>query len=194
MSERDREDSAQSQTGEAVEVTDGFVQTRLDWSVRCQLKSDGVVYEQARPFSKMATRVPYEAIPDDPVREMRISKPWAWASAAFFAAMLWTLQPLAVPGGQVDPMALLLSLIALVASAFMLRFQSGFFVVYPCEGKMLEFFDRDEDAELRAFIDHMQGTKARYLAETYGPRPSESSTGFAAFDDQPDDDPGGYRH
>lgn len=172
---------------------DCFVQTRLGWRVRCEIGSDHVVYEQARAISRMATRVPFESIPDDPVREMRISRGWGAATTVFFGLMLWCLQPLAAVGGAVDPLVFVLSTIGFAASAFMLRHQSGHFIVYPCEGKLIEFFERDEDADLRGFLELLQHRKTRYLSETYGPRAADSDSSFDPLEDLTDD-PGGYRH
>jgi hypothetical protein len=172
---------------------DCFAQTRLGWRVRCEVCDDHVVYEQARVLSRMATRVPFESIPDDPVREMRISRVWGGATTAFFALVLWCLQPLAAVGGAVDMLSLGLCALGLAGSAFMLRHQSGHFIVYPCEGKLIEFFERAEDAGLRGFLEHLQKRKTRYLSETYGPRSAEADPAFDSLEDLTDD-PGGYRH
>jgi len=172
---------------------DALVQRRWGWHVVCEIRDDHVVYEQARFLSRSATRVPFESIPDDPVREMRIDTAWPWAVAVLFAGLLWCLQPLAAPDGVVDPMGLLALASGLAGSVFMLRHQSGYFIVYPCEGKQLEFFDRDEDPALREFLERLQERKTRYLGETYGPRSGESGQAFDTLSDA-SDDPGGYRH
>lgn len=172
---------------------EALVQSRLDWSARCEMLEDGVSYERARPFSRMATRVPFEAIPDDPIRELRISRTWACATSLCFGLLLWSLQPLASLGGSVEAWIVVLAATGLLGSAFMLRYQSGHFLVYPCEGKLIEFADRGGDEELRAFLEQLQLRKARYLSETYGPRPSDDSSGFDPLADSTDD-PGGYRH
>lgn len=185
-------DSASTSAGVARDV-DCLVQRRLGWHVVCEIRDDHVVYEQARFLSRRATRVPFESIPDDPVREMRIDTAWAWTTAAFFAGASWCLQPLAAAGGVADPIALFALVAGLAGAAFMLRHQSGHFIVYPCEGKQLEFFDRNEDAGLRGFLERLQERKTRYLGETYGPRTSESGQGFDSLADA-SDDPGGYRH
>jgi len=177
----------------AARDADCLAQRRLGWHVVCEIRDDHVVYEQTRFLSRTATRVPFESIPDDPVREMRIAIVWAWVAAAFFAGLSWCLQPLAAVDGAVDPLGLFALAAGFAGAALMLRHQSGHFIVYPCEGKQLEFFDRNEDAALRSFLERLQERKTRYLGETYGPRSSESGQGFDSLSDA-SDDPGGYRH
>jgi len=175
---------------------DRFVQQRLHWRVACELFDDGLVYEQRSLLRRISTRVPFESIPDDPVRETRISPFWAGAVTVSFAALLWSLQPLAVAGGSAPASPIVLSLVALGFSVLCLRARSGHFVVFPCEGKRIVFFDDRRAPGLAKFLDHLQLKKTSYLSETYGPRPTDGASerpDFAAFDET-EDDPSGYRH
>jgi hypothetical protein len=176
---------------------DRFVQSRLQWHISCELVEDGLIYEQRSWLHRSATRVPFESIPDDPVRETSISRFWACAVTASFVALLFALQPLARAGGDVRVMPIVLSLLAFVASALALRARSGHFIVFPCEGKRVVFLDDGGTPSLPAFLDQLQVKKTKYLSETYGPRPSEPSgddaPDFGLFDET-EDDPGGYRH
>lgn len=173
---------------------DRFVQSRLHWRVTCEIVDDGLIYESRAPLSRRATRVPFESIPDDPVRESRISRFWSMAVTVSFAGLLYVLHPLAT--GSADPPwgPIVVALVALGASAIALRARSGHFVVYPCEGKRVVFRDDGGDASLAAFLEQLQIKKTKYLSETYGPRPTEGeSRDFGSFDEA-EDDPGGYRH
>ena len=173
-----------------------FVQSRLHWRVCCELVEDGLLYEQRSLLTRRTTRVPFESIPDDPIRETRISRFWAVAVTVTFVALLVSLQPLAHAAAPVPLTPILVSLLALAASALALRARSGHFVVFPCEGKRVVFVDDGGHPPLADFLDLLQTKKSKYLSETYGPRPSEPEgerRDFGGFDET-EDDPGGYRH
>lgn len=173
-----------------------FVQTRLQWRAECELLEDGVLYECSSLLSRSATRVPFESMPDDPVREARISRFWAVAVSLSFVALLFSVRPLIETGAPLPVLAIVVSLLALVVSALGLRAESGRFVVFPSEGKRVEFRDDGGEPSLPEFLEQLQVEKSTYLSATYGPRPSEpegSSVEFTPFD-EPEDDPGPYRH
>lgn len=175
---------------------DRIVQQRLHWRAACELLDDGLIYEQRSLMTRSSTRVPFESIPDDPVRETRISRTWSVAVTASFAVLLFVMQPLAQPDAVVPTTPILLAAAALIFSLFGLRARSGHFVVFPCEGKRIVFREDARTTMLATFLDRLQVRKSKYLSETYGPRPAEPSadpTEFGAFDEN-EDDPSGYRH
>ncbi len=175
---------------------DRIVQKRLHWRAACELLDDGLIYEQRSLLTRSSTRVPFESIPDDPIRETRISRSWTVAVTAGFAALLLALQPLAQPDAAVPAAPMVLAAAALIFSLFGLRARSGHFIVFPCEGKRIVFREDARTTTLATFLDRLQVQKSKYLSETYGPRPAEPSgdpTEFGVFDET-EDDPSGYRH
>ncbi len=175
---------------------DRFVQQRLHWRAACELLEDGLAYEERSLLTRSATRVPFESIPDDPIRETRISRFWAFAVTASFVALLWALQPLADARATVPLAPIALAMVALVFSMLGLRARSGHFVVFPCEGKRIVFREDGRTQALATFLDRLQLQKSKYLSETYGPRPAEPPSDRAEFGvfDETEDDPSGYRH
>lgn len=175
---------------------DRFVQSRLHWRVGCELMDDGLIYEQRSLLTQRATRVPFESIPDDPIRETRISRSWAAAVTVSFAGLLYTLHPLVDPRAVVPLAPIGAAALALVVSLLGLRARSGHFVVFPCEGKRIVFLDDGRGPSLPAFLEKLQLRKSKYLSETYGPRPTEPSPEppEPGLFDEAEDDPGGYRH
>ena len=175
---------------------DRFVQQRLHWHVGCELVDDGLLYEQRSLLTRSATRVPFESIPDDPIRESRISRFWALAVTASFFGLLIALQPLAAGVVALSWPPLVASLAALAVSAAALRARSGHFIVFPCEGKRVVFREVAGDGSLTTFLEQLQIKKTKYLSETYGPRPTDTEDEPREFGavDEAEDDPGGYRH
>lgn len=175
---------------------DPFVQEKLHWRVGCELVDDGLLYEHRSLLTRSATRVPFESIPDDPIRESRISRFWALAVSASFFGFLFALKPLAAGAASPSWPPLVASLAALAVSAAALRARSGHFIVFPCEGKRVVFREVAGDASLAAFLEQLQIKKTKYLSETYGPRPTEPDDERRDFGaaDETEDDPGGYRH
>ncbi len=175
---------------------DRFVQSRLHWRVACELVDDGIIYEQRSLLTRSATRVPFESMPDDPIRETRISRFWAAGVIASFAVLLFFLQPLGATAAGVLVAPIVGSLAALGISVLALRARSGHFVVFPCEGKRVVFKDDGGTPSLPEFLDRLQLKKSKYLSETYGPRPSDPDAERPSFGgvDETEDDPGGYRH
>jgi hypothetical protein len=175
---------------------DRFVQSRLHWRVACELVEDGLIYERRSLLTQLATRVPFESMPDDPVRETRISRFWSAAVVASFAAFLFFAHPFVEAGADAPLAPVVVAALSLGVSVLGLRARSGHFIVFPCEGKRVVFKADGGVPSLDAFLDRLQIKKSKYLSETYGPRPTEPEGERMGFgpSDEAEDDPGGYRH